>query len=165
MATHSSILAWRITCTEEPGELESMGHRVGHDWAHRAHTCTHTRTYTCARTHARTHTHTAVHRVALSKELSSPNVSSAKVKKRSSIEMYFILNICLKFPLICFPCVSACKESACNAGDLGLIPGLGRSLGKGISYPLQYSGLENSTWGCKESDMTEQLSFHFTSYV
>ena len=31
------------------------------------------------------------------------------------------------------------KESACNAGDLGLIPGLGRSVGKGIGYPLQYS--------------------------
>ena len=39
---------------------------------------------------------------------------------------------------------SAGKESACNAGDLGLIPGLGRSHGEGTSYPLQYSGLENS---------------------
>ena len=36
------------------------------------------------------------------------------------------------------------KESACNAGDLGLIPGLGSSPGEGNSYPLQYSGLENS---------------------
>ena len=44
-----------------------------------------------------------------------------------------------------FPCGSAGKDSACNAGDLGLIPGLGRSPGKGKSYPLQYSGLENST--------------------
>ena len=43
-----------------------------------------------------------------------------------------------------FPCGSACKESACNAGDLGLIPGLGRSPGEGKGYPLQYSGLENS---------------------
>ena len=42
-----------------------------------------------------------------------------------------------------FPCGSAGKESACNAGDLGLIPGLGRSLGEGKSYPLWYSGLEN----------------------
>ena len=42
-----------------------------------------------------------------------------------------------------FPCGSAGKESACNAGDLGLIPGLGRS-GEGKGYPLQYSGLENS---------------------
>ena len=37
---------------------------------------------------------------------------------------------------------SAGKESACNAGDLGSIPGLGRSPGEGNSYPLQYSGLE-----------------------
>ena len=35
------------------------------------------------------------------------------------------------------------KETACNAGDLGLIPGLGRSLGEGNGYPLQYSCLEN----------------------
>ena len=43
-----------------------------------------------------------------------------------------------------FPCGSAGKESACNAGDWGLIPGLGRSPGEGKRYPLQYSGLENS---------------------
>ena len=43
-----------------------------------------------------------------------------------------------------FPCCSAGKESACNARDLGLIPGLGRYPGEGNSYPLQYSGLENS---------------------
>ena len=43
-----------------------------------------------------------------------------------------------------FLCGSAGKESACNAGDLGLIPGLGRFSGEGKGYPLQYSGLENS---------------------
>ena len=53
------------------------------------------------------------------------------------------------------------KESACNAGDLGSIPGLGRSSGEGKHYPLQHSRLENST-GCivhsvTNSDMTEQL--------
>ena len=42
------------------------------------------------------------------------------------------------------PCGSAGKESACNAGDLSSIPGLGRSPGEGKGYPLQYSGLENS---------------------
>ena len=36
------------------------------------------------------------------------------------------------------------KESTCNVGDLGLIPGLERSPGEGKGYPLQYSGLENS---------------------
>ena len=43
-----------------------------------------------------------------------------------------------------FPCGSAGKESACNAGDLGSIPGLGRFPGEGKVYPLQYSGVENS---------------------
>ena len=43
-----------------------------------------------------------------------------------------------------FPCGSAGKESSCNVGDLGSIPGLGRSPGEGKGYPLQYSGLENS---------------------
>ena len=41
-----------------------------------------------------------------------------------------------------FPCGSAGKESACNAGDLGLIPDLGRSPGEGKGHPLQYCGLE-----------------------
>ena len=43
-----------------------------------------------------------------------------------------------------FPSGSAGKESACNAGDLGSIPGLGRSPGEGKGYPVQDSGLENS---------------------
>ena len=97
-----------------------------------------------------------------------------------------------------FPVSSVGKESACNTGDPGSIPGLGRffgegigyplqcswacfvtqlvknlpamwetwvrslgwwsSLGEGKRYPLQYSG-EFHGWGCKELDMTEQLSF------
>ena len=43
-----------------------------------------------------------------------------------------------------FPGGSDDKESACNAGDLSLIPGLRRSPGEGNGYPLQYSCLENS---------------------
>ena len=42
------------------------------------------------------------------------------------------------------PCGSVGKESTCNAGDLGSIPGLGRSPGEGKGYPLQYSGLKKS---------------------
>ena len=59
--------------------------------------------------------------------------------------------------------VSVGKESAWSAGDLGSIPGLGRSPGEGNGYPLQYSGLENSMdcmyspWALKELDTTEQL--------
>ena len=45
------------------------------------------------------------------------------------------------------------KESACNAGNLGSIPGLGRSPGEGKGYPPQYSGLENSR--VAELDTTE----------
>ena len=66
-----------------------------------------------------------------------------------------------------FPCGSAGKESACNAGDLGLIPGLGRSPGKWKGYPLQYSGLENSidsvVRGIAKS-WTWLSNFHFLSY-
>jgi len=43
-----------------------------------------------------------------------------------------------------FPGGSAGKESTCNGGDLGSIPGLGMFPGEGKGYPLQYSGLENS---------------------
>ena len=63
---------------------------------------------------------------------------------------------------------SGSKESVFNTGDLGSIPGLGRSPGGGHGNPLQYSCLENphgqrslegySPWGWKESDMTERLS-------
>ena len=45
-----------------------------------------------------------------------------------------------------FPGSSAGKESACSAGDPGLIPGLGRSPGGGNGNPLQYSCLENPPW-------------------
>ena len=58
---------------------------------------------------------------------------------------------------------SEVKASACNAGDLGSIPMLGRSPGEGNGNPLQYSCLENPTdggpggRGRKESDTTERL--------
>ena len=65
-----------------------------------------------------------------------------------------------------FPGGSAGKEFTCNAGDLGSIPGLGRSRGEGNGFPLQYSGVENSMdhspWSHKESNMTEILHFHFS---
>ena len=50
------------------------------------------------------------------------------------------------FSVLClgFPSGSVGKESACKAGDLGSIPGLGRSPGEGKGYPLKYSGLKNS---------------------
>ena len=68
------------------------------------------------------------------------------------------------------PYGSAGKEFTFNEGDLGLIPGLGRSPGEGKGYPLQYSGLENSMdlyspWGHKESDMTERLSLSLSWWL
>ena len=70
-----------------------------------------------------------------------------------------------------FPGGSDGKESACNAGNLGSIPGFGRSPGGGHGNPLQYSFLENphgqrslvgySPWGRKELDTTERLSLLF----
>ena len=67
-----------------------------------------------------------------------------------------------------FPGGSAGKESACNAGDLGSIPGLGRSSGEGKGYPLQDSGLENSmdciVHGVTKLD-TRLSDFHFHIYM
>ena len=64
-----------------------------------------------------------------------------------------------------FLCGSAGKESTtCNAGDLSLIPELGRSPGEGKGYPLQYSGLENSM-DCIDHGVTKSWTrlsdFHF----
>ena len=66
------------------------------------------------------------------------------------------------------------KESACNTGEPGLIPGLGRSPEGGHGNPLQCSCLENphgqrglagySPWGYKELDMSELLSTHTNTY-
>ena len=70
-------------------------------------------------------------------------------------------------PLWGFPHSSVGKESVCNAGDPGLIPGLGRSPGERKGYPLQYSSLENSmdytVHGVAKSwTQLSDLPFHFT---
>ena len=63
-----------------------------------------------------------------------------------------------------FPCTSTGQESACNAWDLGSIPGLGRSPAEGKRYPLQYSSLENSmdciVHGVTKSQ-TQLSDFHY----
>ena len=76
--------------------------------------------------------------------------------------------IAKKLAALGLPWCSAGEKSACNAGDLGLIPGLERSPGGEHGNPLWYSCLENpdgqrslagySPWGHKESDTTERLS-------
>ena len=84
------------------------------------------------------------------------------------IKLLSLSLVCLRFihvvtSILGFPGGSDGKESACNIGDLGLIPGLGRSPGEGNGNPLQYSCLENSVdrgaWhaavhGVTESDTT-----------
>ena len=74
-----------------------------------------------------------------------------------------------------FSCSSVSKESACSAGDLGLIPGLGRSPGEGNGHPLQYPCLEKShgerslvgcsPWGRIESSTTEWLTLPYLTLV
>ena len=69
-----------------------------------------------------------------------------------------------------FPCGSAGKESACNAGDTGSIPGLGGSPGEGKGYPLQYSGLENPMdfivhGVAKSRTRLSDFHFHFTKII
>ena len=67
-----------------------------------------------------------------------------------------------------FPCGSADEESACSVGDLGSIPGLGRSPGEGKSHwskptPVFWPGESHSQWGHKELDKSEWLSLSFLS--
>ena len=68
----------------------------------------------------------------------------------------------------------SCKEFACNAGDVGSIPGLGRSPGEGNGNPLQYSCLGNpmdrgGLWaavrGLQESDTPQRLNYHHQLYL
>ena len=86
--------------------------------------------------------------------------TSVPVRTQTVFLTYFFIPVFLGFP-----CGSAGKESACDSGDLGLTPGLGRAPGEGIGYPLQYSGLEKSMdcilHGVAKSQ-TRLNKFHFT---
>ena len=85
-----------------------------------------------------------------SRDLTDPSISSTNRwilchwVTREALWPYIHIYIYLQLWLRAFSGGSDCKESACNAGDLGLIPGLGKSAGEGKGYPLQYSCLENS---------------------
>ena len=96
-----------------------------------------------------------------------------EVKNAVDFSCLLPVTLCKKIhiPLWGFPGGSDSKESACNAGDLGLIPGLGRYTRGENDNPLQYSCLENSTdkrslegyspWGYKELNTTELLTHTF----
>ena len=82
-------------------------------------------------------------------------------KERQCQRMFKLL---YKLHSFLFPGGSAGKESTCSVGDMGLIPGLGRSSGEGNSYLLQYSGLENSMDYIVHGFANSQIglsSFHF----
>ena len=90
------------------------------------------------------------------------NPCAEETVKKSCLGKKLEVNLCQGIPG-----GSDGKESACNSGDLGSIPGSGRSPGEGKGYPLQYSCLENpmdrgAWWATvhKESDTTD---FHFQS--
>ena len=151
MATHSTILVWRIPWTEETGRLRCMGlERVRHNWSDSAH----------------------MHKTYLWPYVDQTNIHYSKKSHVLGWPIYIILisipcNILLGdfyfvfildfsrlkeiviFPFAQskatsgFPHSLVGKESACNAGDLGLIPRSGRSPGEGNGNPLQYSCLEN----------------------
>ena len=64
-----------------------------------------------------------------------------------------------------FPGGSDGTESACNSGNLGSVPGLGRSPGEGKGYSLQYSGLENAMDRIVQSVTNERLSFMLWGFL
>ena len=87
-----------------------------------------------------------------------------------SLSLYICICVCVYIYIYGFPGGSAGKESACNAKDLGSIPGLGRSPGEGNNYPQQYSDLEHSM-DCIVHGVTKSWTwlsdfrFHFHMYI
>ena len=83
------------------------------------------------------------------------------------VENLFVFLVDSSLPFFCggrgggmhFPDSSVDKESACNAGDLSLIPGLGRSPGEGIGYPLQYS------WASLVAQLVKNLPLMWETWV
>ena len=123
MTTHSSILAWKIPWMEEPGRLQSMGlQRVRHDWVTSLHFILFSSWLTFYKKYYRS--------------MQTHNIEWAFccVTFLVTLMETFICRLLLRFPHS-----SVGKESACSAGDPGLIPGSGRSDGEGIGYLLHYS--------------------------
>ena len=133
MATHSSILAWRIPWTEEPGRLQSMGwQRVGHDWA--------------------TNTHTHTHKYYCITDAVDMNLGKLRVILRDRDAWYAAVHgltkswTRLRYLTITIVGLSwwlSSKEFTCNSGNSGWICGSGRSPGGGNSSSHQYSCLRN----------------------
>ena len=120
MATHSSTLAWKNPWREEPRRLQLIGsRRVGYNWA------------------------TELNRTELM-------AWTVLLPPNSYVKFYQVPQTMTAFGDSAFknrsfPGGSDGKESFCNVGHLGLIPGSGRSPGEGNGNPFQYSCLENPT--------------------
>ena len=135
MVTHSSALAWKLPWTEEPGRLQTMvSRRVGHDWA-----TSHSLHFHASEKELATHSSVLALRIpGMGEPGGLPSMGSHKVGHDwSDSAAATVFRV--------FPGGSAGKESSYSLGDLGSIPGLGRSPGEGKGYPLQYSSLDNST--------------------
>ena len=86
---------------------------------------------------------------------------------RDQCNLFVPIDVSVLIMTMLWVCGPVGKESACNVGDLGSIPGLGRSPGERKGYPLQHSDLENSmdclVHAVAELDTPERVSLHFTS--
>ena len=102
-----------------------------------------------------------VYLVSLVPRLGCPNVGTEKTRFKLGLQDSITRK---RRALVGFPCGSTGKEPTCNAGDLGSIPGLGRSTGEGKGYPFPYFDLENSmdyiVHGVTKS-RTRLSDFHF----
>ena len=147
MATHSSILTWKIPWTEEPDRLQSKGsQRVRQDWATNTHpekqpeSSRSDNVYLAPRQRPKHPSSSAFLRWDYT-------LHNGVFFLYSHLSLYCPHMLINTFPSLIlgqgFPGGTNGKESACNAGDLGLIPGSRRSSGEGNGNPLQYSHLEN----------------------
>ena len=108
------------------------------------------------------------------KERKEESIAQTQLLKFLAYSLFIFVQKCIQGSnqgTLAFPDVSDGRESACNAGDLGLISGLGKSFGEGNGYPLQYSGLESSrdraAWRATvhgSQSQTQLSDFHFLSF-
>ena len=166
MATHSSILAWRIPWTKEPGGLQSIGsQRVGYNWRHR--TCSHTFINL---------SHLSICNFIKKKR----NMGAANDKINSSLPWFLLLALAFQMLFFFFYCclilwgtilvnkwaslvAQLVKNLPAMQGTPVWFLGQEDTLEKGkatLSSPREFHGLYRP-WGRKELDTTDQLSLHF----
>ena len=169
MATHSSTLAWKIRWAEEPGRLQSMeSWRVRHDWATSLSLCTFTRW-------RRKWQPTPVFLPGESQGQGSL-VGCCLWGRRVGHDWSGLAAVAVSYLInsLGFPGGSDSKESACNAGDPGSIPGLGRSPWRRkemathssiFARKIPWTEEPSNPWGRKESDKTKCLRVNSLVHV